>query len=328
MQSTLHQRQNDDPHDVLVVAPDVALVVPTDEELARLAQTMRHSSDQFRAGPDFPAGATVPPVDTTFRPAVSDVAGRGRITGGRAARAFKAALLLALCGGAAAFAWQAYGDEARPMIAQWVPQGVLGLVLPLEKPALAAQPAAPAVEAASADTAPAQGAPSVPAVPEAGAPAAAASSVDSVDQLRSMARDLASAGQQIEQLKASIEELKVSQQQMSRELTKASETKSSETKSSETKASETKASETKTSEIRASEQNSRPRLAALPPRPAAVRARKPMLPPAQAATYPALPPPASAPYVPRQAEPQPQATTQTLGDPELASVPRPPMPVR
>ena len=314
MPSTLHQKQNDDPHDVLVVAPDVALVVPTDEELSRLAQTMRHpSGPQFRAGSDFPAGATVPPVDTTFRPAVSGVAGRGRTIGGRAARAFKAALLLALCSGAAAFAWQSYGDEARPMIAQWVPQGVLGFLLPLEKPALATQPAAPAVEAASADTAPAQSAPPVPAAPEAVAPAAAAASSESAEQLRSMARDLASAGQQIEQLKASIEELKAGQQQMSREIAKASESKTSETKTSETKASE---------------QTPRPRLAALPPRPAAVRAHKPMLPPPQSATYPALPPPAAAPYVPRQAEPQPQATTQTLADPELASVPRPPMPVR
>jgi hypothetical protein len=33
-------------------------------------------------------------------------------------------------------------------------------------------------------------------------------------------------------------------------------------------------------------------------------------------------------YVPRQAEPPPQATEQQLTDPELASVPRPPMPLR
>jgi len=324
MQSTLHQKQNDDPHDVLVVAPDVALVVPTDEELSRLAQTMRNPSGlQFHAGADFPAGATIPPVDTTFRPAVGDVAGRERTIGGRSARAFKAALLLALCTGAA-FAWQSYGDEARPMIAQWVPQGVLGL-LPLDRPAQAAQPVAPAVEAAAVDTAPAQPAPPVPAAPEAVAPAAAAPSVDSAEQLRSMARDLASAGQEIEQLKASIAELKAGQQQMSREIARTSESKASESKASEAKASEAKASDAKASEAKVSEQNPRPRLAALPPRPAAARAHKPMspLPPPQAATYPALPPP---PYVPRQAEPQ--ATTQTLADPELASVPRPPMPVR
>jgi hypothetical protein len=313
MHSTLYQKQNDDPHDVLVVAP--ALVVPTDEELSRLAQTMRQSSDPpARAESDHAAGAAIPPVDTTFRPTVSDAPGRGRTVGGRAARGFTAALLLALCAGAAAFAWRAYGDEGKSMIAQWVPQRVLALILPLEKPAPAEQPTPPAVEAAAVDTLPAQPAPSPPAVPEAAAPAAAAPSVEPAEQLRSMARDLASAGQQIEQLKASIEDLKASQQQMSREIAKASEAK---------------ASEAKASEARPSEQNLRPKMSALPPRPAPARARKPLppLPHPQAATYPATPQTA-APYVPQQVEPPPQATTQTLGDPELASVPRPPMPVR
>lgn len=315
MQSTLSQKQNDDPHDVLVVAPDVALVVPTDEELSKLAQTMRDSSSSpIRAGADFPAGATIPRVDTTFRPTVNDAP--GRTIGGRAARAFRAALLLAVGGGAAAFAWQAYGDEAKSTVAQWVPQRVLALILPTEKPALAEQASPPAVEAATADTPAAQPAPPVSAAPEAAAPeaaapAAAAPAVEPAEQLRSMARDLANAGQQIEQLKASIEELKASQQQMSRGIARTSEAKASEAKPPEP--------------------NLKPRLAALPPRPAAARVHKPMPPlppPPQAASYPALPPSAAPPYAPRQVEPLPLATTQTLGDPELASVPRPPMPVR
>ena len=82
------------------------------------------------------------------------------------------------------------------------------------------------------------------------------------------------------------------------------------------------------SEVRPSEQNLRPKMPAHPPRTAAVRARKPMPPPLQqAATAPVLPPP-PAPYVPRQVAPPPQTTGETLTDPELASVPRPPMPVR
>jgi hypothetical protein len=65
-----------------------------------------------------------------------------------------------------------------------------------------------------------------------------------------------------------------------------------------------------------------------PPRTIA-RAHKPMPPPPlqQAATAPVLPQ-APAPYAPRQIEPPPQNTGVTLTDPELASVPRPPMPVR
>ncbi len=134
-------------------------------------------------------------------------------------------------------------------------------------------------------------------------PEKSARSSDSA-QLQSMARDLASAGQEIEQLKASIEQLKASQQQMSRDIAKASENK-------------------------ASEQNLRPKVSAPPTRPAATRARRPMppYPLPQAAAAPALPP-AAAPYAPRQVEPPPQTTAPPLTDPELASVPRPPMPVR
>jgi len=305
MPSSLYQKQNDDPHDVLVVAPDVVLVAPTDEELSRLAQTIRHPPNpQPPAGSDLPAGPTVPLVDTTFRPAVSDVRapGRGRAIGGRAARAFITPLLLAGCAGAAAITWQSYGDAAKQIV-QWAPQRVLASILPLEKPALAAQPAAPAVETATADTTPAQPAP--PAAPEAAAPTAAAPSGEPAEPPRSTAPDLAAMGQEIEQLKASIEQLKAGQQQMSREIAKASEAK-------------------------ASEPNLRPRMSALPPRPAATRARKPMppVPPPQAAAYPALPPQAAAPYVPQPSQPPAQATTQTLADPELASVPRPPMPLR
>src|ERR1019366_2768354 len=270
--------------------------------VTKLAHTLRHPSNpQTRTGSDLPAGPTVPPVDTTFRPAVNDVQvpGRQRAIGGRAARAFTAALLLAACSGVAAIAWQSYGDAAKQMIAQWAPQRVLTSLLPLEKPALPAQPPPPAVEAATANAAPPQPAPVAQTAPEGVAPTAAAPSVESAQSLRSMAHDIASVGQEIEQLKASIEQLKASQQQMSRDIAKASE------------------------------QNLRPKISAPPPRSAAARARKPMspLPPPQAAGAPTLPQ-AAAPYVPRHPEPHPQATAPPQADPELASVPRPPMPIR
>ena len=37
MHSTLNQKQTDDPHDILVVAPDVVLVAPADKELSNPA---------------------------------------------------------------------------------------------------------------------------------------------------------------------------------------------------------------------------------------------------------------------------------------------------
>jgi hypothetical protein len=315
MQSTLTTpKPSDDPHDVVVVAPDAVQVapsdvarvapsdvVPSDAELSDLLhQAARQRSETpARVAPDFAVSPTVPPVDTTFRSAaVNDGPVRGR-RGSRVRRAVRAfmTLLLAVGIGAAVFAWRSYGDETKQMIAPWTPQFVLTLLSP-EKPDPVAQPAAPAVvEADAANPAPPQPAPPAQTVAEAAAPAAAALSPESA-QLQSMARDLASVGQEVEQLKASIEQLKAGQQQASREVAKVSEP------------------------------NPRPKISALPPRPPAARARKPVppLPLPQVAIAPALPP--TAPYYPpRPAEPPPQAMDQ-LTDPELASVPRPPMPLR
>jgi hypothetical protein len=317
MHSTLNPKQTDGLHDFIEVAPDVVLVAPTDEELSNLAHdAVRYPWDpQAHTGSDIAAGPPVPPVDTTFRPAaVNDVLvpGHRRSIGGRALRAFTA-LLLAASIGVAAAAWQSYGDAAKQVIAKWAPQFVLTSSLPLEKPELPAQPTPPADQATAANAAAPQPAPLAPTAPQGMAPTAAALSPESAQLLQSMARDLANAGQEIEQLKASIAQLKASQQQMSRDIAKASEAKASEAKASEAKASE---------------QNLRPGISAPAPRSAAAPARRPMprLPPPQAAAAPTLPQ-AAAPLVPRQPEPQPQAT-QTLADPELSSVPRPPMPVR
>ncbi|MGZ3295578.1 MAG: hypothetical protein ACXU9D_20185 [Xanthobacteraceae bacterium] len=326
MQTALNPKPTDDPHDVLVVAPGVAVMVPTDEELSKLARSLRHPPfPQASTETDLPPAATVPPVDTTFRPAaVGDVRfpGQQTTTGGKAARALTAALVVAACTGGASIAWQSYGGAAEAMIARWAPQRVLAW-LPLEKPAQdAQQPAPPAVDATAANAEPAQAGVAAQNAAEGVAPAAAASA-ETAPPLGS--NELASARQEIEQLKATIEQLKAGQQQMSRDMAKASDARVSEAKVS----SEVRGSEARMSEVRPSEQNLRPKMPAHPPRTAAVRARKPMLPPPlqQAATAPVLPQAAPL-YVPRQVAPPPQTTGETLTDPELASVPRPPMPVR
>jgi hypothetical protein len=337
MHSTLNPKPTDDPHDILVVAPDAVGVAPADEELSSLLQqaARQRSDSPIRAVSDLPAGPAVPPVDATFRAsAVNDVAvaAGGSSMARRAMRAFTA-LLLAACIGVATFAWRAYGDTVERKIAKWTTQFVLTVSLPPEKPAPAVESTPPAVQAATADATPAQPAASAQtaaevAAPAVAAPATAAPSSDPAPSLQSMARDLASLGQEVELLKASLEQLKTSQQQMSRDVTRST------------------ASETRASEVKASEPSARPRIAALPPRPAAARARKPMpsyYSPPQAAVAPALPPQAAAPYpaapapyyvprqtdyVPRQAGPPPEVTGEQLTDPELSSVPRPPMPVR
>jgi len=290
MHSTLNPKQTDDPHDFLVVAPDIVLIAPADAELSSLApDAMRYPSDpQSHIGSDFSAGIAVPPVDTFRAAAVNNVqvpGERGSI-GKSAVRAFTA-LLLAACLGLAAIAWQSSGNVAKQIIAKWAPKFILTSLLPaLENPGLPEQPSPPTVQVSAAKAAPPQPAPLAQTAPEGVAANAAALPPESAELLHAMALDLATARQEIEQLKA---------KQMSRDIAKASK------------------------------QNLRPKMSAPPPRSAAAPARKPMppFPPRQAAAAPTLPQ-AAAPSVPRQPEPQPQATAQPQAEP----VPRPPMPVQ
>jgi hypothetical protein len=317
MQSTLTAKPSDDPHDVIhdviVVAPDAVRVAPSDvapsdAELSDLLhQAARHRSETpARTAPDFAVSPTVPPVDTFRSAAVNagPVAGQRGSTARRAVRAFMT-LLLAGCIGVAAFAWRTQGAATKQMIAQWTPQFIQTL-FPSEPPGVAVPPAAPAVvQAGAATAAPPQPAPPVPAAPEAAA-SAAAPSPESAQLLQSMARDLASLGQEVEQLKASVEQLKAGQPPATREVAKVSD--------------------------KPPEPNLRPRVSALPPRPPVARKPMPSYPPPQAAIARPLPPAAAPYYAPRPIEPPPQAqppaTEQQLTDPELASVPRPPMPLR
>jgi hypothetical protein len=303
MDSMPKPKLSDDPHDILVVAPDAVRVAPTDvSDPIRDLMRGTASEPHIHAGFDFSAGAAVPPLDTNFRPtAVNDV--RGSI-GRRALRAFTA-LLLTACIAGAAVAWNAHGDAARQLIAEWAPLFARSTAPPSEKTGLPPQPTLAAAQVDATNTSPPQPAPQPAA--EAAAPTAAAAPPDQAPSIETMARDLANAGQEIEQLKASIEQLKASQQQL---LAMVSEKNSAQ-----------------------AVRPRKPVQPAPPPRPVAALApaRKPMpalpLPPRQAIAAPPYPP-APAPYVPRRAEPLPSTTAETLDDPELPSVPRPPMPLR
>jgi hypothetical protein len=233
MHSTPNPKQTD-PRDIILVAPE-------DKELSNLARdAMRYSSDpQTRMGSDFSAGPPIPPVNMTFRPAAAvnnvQVPGDRPSVGRRAVRAF-AGFLLTACIGGAGVAWQFYGDAAKRIIASWAPRFVLTSSPLLQNPAPPEQPSPPTVQAVDLNVAPPQPAAPAQTAPKGVAPTAAALSPDSAQLLQSMARDLASVGQEIEQLKAS-------QQQMSRDVAKRSE------------------------------QNRRPRISAPPPRSAAAPAR-------------------------------------------------------
>jgi hypothetical protein len=309
MQSTLKPKQDDDPHDFLVVPSDGVTVAPAREQPASLApDAVRRPLDtQTLTGSGFAAAPPVRPVDATFRAAaVEDIP----VTSDRrfARRIVRAIMAVLLTVGAAVIAQHSYGDAAKQMIATWVPQSTLTSWLPLDKLGLAASPASPVAAPGAAQAQAPQATAPAPAAPDASAPAAANVSADSAQLMQSMAHDIAGLGQQIEQLKASIDQLKAGQDQLSRDVAKVSD--------------------------RASEKIAR--IAStpppvVPPRPVAPRPRKPPppYPMPQAATVPAVPPPA-APYYPppRQVQPPPDGVNAPLPDPELSSAPRPPMPLR
>ena len=291
------QRDND-PHDVLEITPDIVLAARADHELPTLAPgTVRHPAE-----PPIhvePKSAAAPSL-TTFR---ADSADRAPVAGERTPRRkwvtrTLVAFLLALGSGAAAEGWRHYGDTARQMIAHWTPWTVATSA----NPAPPEQPTSPDAQAA----APTAAAPAQVALPAPSAEAAAS------DAAPDQAQTLQAMAQQIEQLKASIEQLKAGQEQMARDLAKASEAKAAIT------------------DARVSDPNPRPRIAAprLSAQPRAVVAQpvrkpRPTFGAAQTALPPPLPPIAAAP-APLPAEPAPQATVETDGNPVV----RPPMPLR
>ena len=323
MQSTLTSRETD-PHDIFDIKPDVVLAARADQTASKLAlldTLSRSSAPQVRlesGGASSPSPAdtslssvdTSPPsVDTTFRAAAVDnaaVPGEPPATGKFAAKFAKRllmGLLFALCSGVAAVAWKHHGDEARQMVARWVPPFVLAALPVAEKPPLAGQPNSTANQAAAADQATAPSAPSAQPSQDT-APAITASDADSSRLLQSMARDLATMGSQVEQLKADIDQLKAGQAQISRDITRASGAI--------------------TSEVKTSAQSPRPRL---PAPTTAARKPRPAFPPVQAAATqaaPPLPPQAVTPAPLQQPAPPAQATTQPDGEPVV----RPPIPLR
>ena len=137
MQSTPNPNQTD-PDDVLVIAPDIVLVARADRADKAHDAINLPSDSQTHVAPDFSAGPSVLPVDTTFRAAaVNDVQVRGdrRSIGGRAIRAC-IGFLLAVCIAVAASLWQSYGDAAKQIVARWVPQFALTSSSPQDNPGL------------------------------------------------------------------------------------------------------------------------------------------------------------------------------------------------
>jgi hypothetical protein len=290
MESTLKARQADDPHDAPAIAPDFVPAAWADKVLADITRDAVSIVPESKLSG---SAVAAPSVDTTFRPAaVGDIKIEGtKAPSPRWLRRVVMALF-ALCSAVLAAAWQHYGTTAQQMVAGYAPPFVLSALMPAEKTVAAPEQAnPPAALASTADPAPAQPAPSA-------APAeTAAAASDSTQLIQSMARDLAALGAQIEQLKASVAELKASQQPVSPVVARAPEARPPE--------------------IKPPAPPPRPRISAALPPPR----------PAPAAAPLRRPPPA---YPPQQATAAPMQLTSpsTAVEPGDEPVVRPPMPLR
>jgi len=175
-------------------------------------------------------------------------------------------LFAAACIVGAAFVSQSsYGEAVRPIIAQWASPYIASVSrLALTTPQPSAQPGPSSIRLAAADTAPLQAAPQATTGPQ---DAASPASPELTQLLQTIARELATVQQGVEELKANqermasdnakaVEQVRASQEQMTRLVAKISE--------------------------KPSEQEQRARLAAPLPQPTANPARKPA--PAQASS--------------------------------------------
>src|ERR1700744_6284177 len=199
MLSTLNQSEQD-PHDVIEIAPDVVFAARADKPsltpAAGAAGASAAPEVRVAAAPD----VSTPSVDTTFRATSLDdipTAGERSPLAKWAIRTFFACLF-AICSAVAAAAWQRYGDEAQQVLADWSPPRIsLSSLFSSNKPPASA----PVATAASADqtstqTASAQltAVPATPPVQDTAAAvppaAAAAPAVDATQLMQSMAHDI------------------------------------------------------------------------------------------------------------------------------------------
>jgi hypothetical protein len=225
MDSSANSKQTD-PRNVSpgLSTQDIELVARADERLAHAYQQIASADEQLARVNEQISRME---YDAARKKAVNKLRRPSR--GRPALRGFIGLLLTAgIC--FAAFASQSYGETARLMISRWAPQ--LASSWPSATPELAAQQGLPAVQVAAADAAISQLSPPAQTVPQDAAPVPIPPEV--TQSLQTMARDLASVQQQIEQLKASqqelarenartAEQLKASQEQMARAISNASE---------------------------------------------------------------------------------------------------------
>jgi hypothetical protein len=225
MDSLANTRQTD-PRDVSpgLSTQDIELVARADERLAHAYEQIASADEQVARVNEQVSRME---YDAARKKAVNKL---GRPSRGRPALRGLIGLLLTAGICIAAFASQSYGETVRLMISRWAPQ--LASSLPSATPELAAQPSPPADQVAAADAAISQLSPPAQTVPQDAASFPIPPEV--TQSLQTMARDLEGVQREIEQLKASQEELtrenariaeqlKANQEQIARAISNASE---------------------------------------------------------------------------------------------------------
>jgi len=283
-----------DPNEIATLAPEI-VVTRADHAVASSASDGKLAPP----APDAAAGATTPPVDTSFRAtSANPVKLKARKSLGRRLLRGAVGMILTACVAGAAVFWQSYGEAARQIVVKSVGPVVVAL-LSRETPAGEPQPTAPVVQAAvvAGESAPPRPTDNV----------SSSQPVDTTELLQSLARELAHMRQEMDQMRGAVAELKAGEEQIAREIAKVSD----------------KATD------KALEQALRPRVSMASPPPAqpvAMPARKPPPPlvrPVQARPASASPQVATS-YVPRPAD------TRTAAPPpiDLSAPPRPPAAMR
>jgi septal ring factor EnvC (AmiA/AmiB activator) len=221
MDAPVNTRQTDPHVNPALSTQEIELVARADERLAHAYQQIARADEELARFNEQISKLENKPVNRLRQPS------RGR----PALRGLMGLLLTAgIC--AAAFVWQSHGEAIRPIISQWAPQLVAASSLPSEAPKLADQQSPPAVQLAAEDAAASQSPP--PAQTAAQDAAAASVAAEQAQLLQTMARDLASVQQEIEQLKAgqaeltrenarTAEQFKANQEQMARAIASATE---------------------------------------------------------------------------------------------------------
>jgi hypothetical protein len=219
MDAPVNTRQTEPHVNPALSTEEIELVARADERLAHAYQQIARADEELARFNEQMSRLEKKPANRVRQPSRGRPALRGLI-----------GLLLTAGICTAAFAWQSHGETIRPMISRWAPQ--LAASLPSEAPKLADQQSPPAVQLAAADAAVSQ----LPPQAQTAAPDAAAAPIaaEQTQLLQTMARDLASVQQEIEQLKANqaelaresartAEQLKANQEQMARAIANASE---------------------------------------------------------------------------------------------------------